>query len=49
LDEETAKVYGMIENIDDNLGRLFAKLKALDLEMARSLCFSPTMVRKAAV
>ena len=32
LDEETAKVYGMIENIDDNLGRLFAKLKALELE-----------------
>ncbi len=32
LDEDTAKVYGMIANIDDNLGRLFAKLKELDLE-----------------
>jgi hypothetical protein len=32
LDEETAKLYGMIANIDDNLGRLFARLKELDLE-----------------
>jgi arylsulfatase A-like enzyme len=29
--EETAKVYGMIANIDDNLGRLFAKLAELKL------------------
>jgi len=27
----TAKVYGMVENIDDNLGRLFAKLDELGL------------------
>jgi arylsulfatase A-like enzyme len=27
----TAKVYGMVTNIDDNLGRLFAKLDALKL------------------
>jgi arylsulfatase A-like enzyme len=30
-EEETAKVYGMITNIDDNLGRLFAKLDELTL------------------
>lgn len=32
LDDETAKVYGMIANIDDNLGRLFARLEELDLD-----------------
>jgi arylsulfatase A-like enzyme len=29
--EEIARVYGMVTNIDDNLGRLFAKLEALKL------------------
>ena len=32
LDDETVKVYGMIANIDDNLGRLFAKLEQLKLD-----------------
>ena len=31
LDETTAKVYGMVENIDDNFGRLLEKLDELDL------------------
>ncbi|MEX2111764.1 MAG: arylsulfatase [Pirellulales bacterium] len=31
LDDATARVYGMVTNIDDNLGRLFAKLQALEL------------------
>ncbi len=29
--EETAKVYGMVSNVDDNLGRLFARLDELKL------------------
>src|SRR5262245_42451309 len=29
--DDTAKVYGMVTNIDDNLGRLFAKLEELNL------------------
>ncbi|HEO70844.1 MAG TPA: arylsulfatase [Candidatus Hydrogenedentes bacterium] len=32
IDNETAKVYGMITNIDDNVGRLLTKLKELGLE-----------------
>ncbi|MBI3838143.1 MAG: arylsulfatase [Planctomycetia bacterium] len=32
LGADTAKVYGMIANIDDNLGRLFAKLEELELQ-----------------
>ncbi len=32
LDDTTAKVYGMVENIDDNLGKLLAALKRLNLE-----------------
>ena len=31
LDDPTAKVYGMIENIDENFGRLIAKLDELNL------------------
>jgi arylsulfatase A-like enzyme len=31
LDETTAKVYGMVTNIDDNIGRLLDKLTALNL------------------
>ena len=30
-DDKTAKVYGMVKNIDDNLGKLLAKLDALKL------------------
>lgn len=32
LDDATAKVYGMVKNIDDNVGRLLGRLKALQLE-----------------
>jgi arylsulfatase A-like enzyme len=32
IPDNTARVYGMVENIDDNLGRLFARLKELGLE-----------------
>lgn len=31
LDEVTAKVYGMVTNVDDNIGRVLAKLEELDL------------------
>lgn len=32
LDEVTAKVYGMVANIDENVGRLLARLNSLGLE-----------------
>ena len=32
FDNRTAKVYGMVKNIDDNLGKLLARLKALGLD-----------------
>ena len=32
LDDATAKIYGMVRNIDDNVGRLLAHLKARNLE-----------------
>ncbi len=32
LDETTARIYGMVTNIDDNVGRLMHTLKKLDLE-----------------
>jgi len=32
LSEDVARLYGMVTNIDDNLGRLFNKLKKLGLE-----------------
>ncbi|MEW6237364.1 MAG: arylsulfatase [Candidatus Omnitrophota bacterium] len=32
LDETTAKVYGMVTNIDDNIGNLLAELRTLGLE-----------------
>ena len=32
LSDDTAKVYGMVANIDENVGRLLAKLRELDLE-----------------
>jgi arylsulfatase A-like enzyme len=39
LDEKTAKVYGMVANIDENVGRLLARLKALGLEQDTILIF----------
>lgn len=35
----TARVYGMVENIDDNLGRLFAKLNELGLRESTIVIF----------
>ncbi len=32
LSDNVARVYGMVANIDDNLGRLFARLETLNLE-----------------
>lgn len=32
LDETTAKIYGMVENVDENMGKLLAALKANGLE-----------------
>jgi arylsulfatase A-like enzyme len=32
LDDVTAKIYGMVENVDENTGRVLAKLRELDLE-----------------
>jgi arylsulfatase A-like enzyme len=32
LDETTARIYGMVTDIDENVGKLLAKLNALDLE-----------------
>ena len=32
LADNTAKIYGMVKNIDDNVGRLLSRLRALDLE-----------------
>ena len=39
LDDTTARVYGMVANIDENMGRLLSKLKALDLEQDTILIF----------
>ena len=39
LDEDTAKLYGMVANIDDNLGRLFAKLQELKLDESTIVVF----------
>jgi arylsulfatase A-like enzyme len=39
LDEKTAKVYGMIANIDENVGRVMEKLKALNLAENTILIF----------
>jgi len=39
LDEKTARCYAMITNIDENFGRLRAKLKELDLERNTILIF----------
>lgn len=39
LDETTAKVYGMVTNIDENLGRMFSKLRELNLEQNTIVIF----------
>ncbi len=39
LDETTAKVYGMVTNIDDNVGRLLDKLSALNLDQNTIVIF----------
>ena len=39
VNEMTAKFYGMIENIDENFGRLLAKLKEWDLEASTLVVF----------
>ncbi len=39
LDERTARVYGMIANIDENLGRVVNQLKKLDLDRNTILVF----------
>jgi arylsulfatase A-like enzyme len=39
LDEVTAKVYGMVANIDVNIGKLLSKLRALELERDTILVF----------
>ena len=39
LPERTAKVYGMVKNIDDNIGRLLAHLKRLGIEQNTIVIF----------
>lgn len=39
LDEQTAKLYGMIANLDENVGRLMACLRELNLESDTILIF----------
>lgn len=39
LDEVTARIYGMVENIDSNTGRLLAHLKRLNLERDTMVVF----------
>lgn len=39
LDDATAKVYGMVENIDENFGRLIAALDRLDLRQNTIVIF----------
>ena len=39
LDETTARVYGMVENIDANVGRVMDRLRELDLERNTILIF----------
>ena len=40
IPEERAKFYGMIANFDENMGRLFARLKALDLDKDTLVIFT---------
>jgi arylsulfatase A-like enzyme len=39
LNDQTAKLYGMLTNVDENMGRLLAKLQALGLEQDTVLVF----------
>lgn len=39
LDDELSCIYGMCENIDDNVGRVLAKIKELDLEEETIIIF----------
>ena len=39
LEERTAKVYGMVANMDENIGRVLAKLKDLSLEQDTIVIF----------
>jgi len=39
LSDETARVYGMVTNIDDNLGRLLAKLAELEIDRRTIVVF----------
>jgi len=38
-EDETARVYGMVTNIDDNLGRLFARLEQLGIDRDTMIVF----------
>jgi len=40
MNEDTARVYGMIENLDENVGRLLAFLKAKELERNTLVIFT---------
>jgi len=39
LDDRTAKVYGMVKNIDDNIGKLLARLEELKLDQNTIVIF----------
>ncbi|MCP5117400.1 MAG: arylsulfatase [bacterium] len=39
IDDTTSKIYGMCKNIDDNMGKLLAKLSQLDIERDTILIF----------
>lgn len=39
LDEKTAKIYAMVENIDENVGKLLERLRALNLEQNTIVIF----------
>lgn len=39
LNEETARVYGMVENLDENFGRLLARLDALQIRQRTIVVF----------
>ena len=43
LPDERAKFYGMIANFDENMGRLFARLKSLGLDEDTWSSSPPTM------
>ncbi|MEO7649998.1 MAG: arylsulfatase [Bryobacteraceae bacterium] len=39
LDDTTARIYGMVANLDENIGRVLAKLKVLNLEQDTIVLF----------